>query len=59
MTPHYMRDYASEIHIEADDDVNVSEREPIPGPSHAPVKEYQSFINYKCSPQIISALHKL
>ena len=26
----------SEIHIQADDDVNVSETEPILGPSHAP-----------------------
>ena len=26
----------SEIHIQADDDVNVSETEPIPGLSHAP-----------------------
>ena len=26
----------SEIHIQADDDVNVSETEPIPGPNHAP-----------------------
>ena len=26
----------SEIHIQADDDVNISETEPTPGPSHAP-----------------------